>query len=243
MKIGITGNTGFIGTHLTEYLKTKKDIEIVPFEKVFFLYQEKMDGFVKSCDIIIHLAGRSKPHDRESVYIDNMNLTVKLYSTIQDMNFRGHLIFVSSIHESEDNYYAKSKKGSRETLSLVKKVGAKFTGLVLPNVFGAGARIENSFITAWCRQLSEDKEPKIFKDVKIKLISISDLLYIFYDVIKVMQPIDRYEVRHTSEFLLSEILELLKEYKQGFKYNVYNKNDQFQIDLHETWKKDLATWQ
>ncbi len=243
MKIGITGNTGFIGTHLTEFLKTKTDIEIVPFEKVFFLYQEKMDGFVKSCDVIIHLAGRSKPHNKESVYIDNMNLTVKLYSTIQDMKFRGHLIFVSSIHESEDNYYAKSKKGSRETLSLVKNKGAKFTGLILPNVFGPGARVENSFITVWCEQLHKGLEPKIFKDVKIKLISINDLMYIFHDTIKIMQPIDYYEVRHTSEFLLSEILELLKEYKQGFKYNVYNKNDQFQTDLYETWKKDLATWQ
>jgi len=243
MKIGITGNTGFIGTHLTEYLKTKTDIEIVPFEKVFFLYQEKMDNFVKQCDTIIHLAGLSKPHDKESVYIDNMNLTLKLYSTIKDMEFKGHLIFVSSIHESGGGYYGKSKKGSRETLSLIKKIGAKFTGLILPNVFGAGARAENSFITTWCRQLFKGEDPKIFKDVKIKLISINQLMYIFYDVIKIMQPIDYYEVRHTSEFLLSEILELLRDYKRGINYNVYNKNDDFQTNLLETWKRDLATWQ
>ncbi|HDY90142.1 MAG TPA: NAD-dependent epimerase/dehydratase family protein, partial [bacterium] len=132
MKIGITGNTGFIGTHLTEYLQ-RKGLEIVPFKKEYFLYQDKMNDFVKKCDTIIHLAGRSKPHDRRTVFNDNLNLTSTLISLFINTNFTGHLIFVSSIHESEQNYYAKSKKKCRETFAhwtSGAKDKRKFTGLI-----------------------------------------------------------------------------------------------------------------
>ena len=242
MKIGITGNTGFIGTHLTNYLQNK-GFDIVPFEKEYFLYQDKLDSFVKKCDAIIHLAGQSKPHNKETVYIDNLSLSTKLYSTIQDMKFKGHLIFVSSIHESENNFYAKSKKKGREVLSLVKKTGAKFTGLILPNVFGSGANIEHSFVAAFCRQFFEGKSPNVWKDIKVGLIYIDELMLIFEDVIKIMEPIDYYEVRPTSGYKISEVLELLEGYNRGENYDVYIKNDSFQVNLLKTWKKDLATWQ
>ena len=242
MKIGITGNTGFIGTHLTEYLQ-RKGLEIVPFEKEYFLYQDKLDNFVKKCDTIIHLAGQSKPHDKETIYIDNLNLTIKLYSTIKDMEFKGHLIFVSSIHEDEQNYYAKSKKKCRETFAHWAKNKGKFTGLVLPNVFGSGAKAENSFVAAFCRQFFEGKIPEVWEDVKIGLIYIDELMLIFHDVITIMEPIDYYEVRPTSNYKISEVLELLEEYNRKEYYNVYFKNDSFQVNLLKTWKKDLATWQ
>jgi len=183
MKIGITGNTGFIGTYLTDYLK--KDFEIVPFEKEYFLYRDKLNEFVNRCDVIIHLAGESKPHDKDTVFNDNMNISYQLLGSLVSMEFKGHLIFVSSIHESEDNYYARSKLKSRERFIIWKEnIGYKFTGLILPNVFGAGAREENSFITSFCKQLYEGWIPKIYKDVEIGLIYIDELVKVFSDVIK-----------------------------------------------------------
>ena len=42
---------------------TNQVFSILPFEKEYFLYQERLNDFVKSCDVIIHLAGQSKPHN------------------------------------------------------------------------------------------------------------------------------------------------------------------------------------
>ena len=235
MKIGITGNTGFIGTHLTDYLKTKTDIEIVPFEKEFFLYQEKLHEFIKQSDVIIHLAGRSKPHNKDTVYNDNMLLTRLLLNGLGWCNFKGHLIFTSSIHENETSYYAMSKKEGRELLSH----RAKFTGLILPNVFGPGAKGENSFITAFCKQLYTGWEPKIFKDVEVGLIYIDELIRVFYDVITIMEPTPRNEVLPTSNHKISYILTLLKLFNSGNDYMTGS----FARNLNTTWKRNLAAWQ
>ena len=239
MKIGITGNTGFIGTHLTDYLQ-KKGFEIVPFEKEYFLYQDKMDDFVKQSDVIIHLAGRSKPHDKETVYIDNIMLSLKLYSTIKDVKFKGHLIFVSSIHENKDNYYAKSKSKSREMLGAFGgKKEYKFTGLILPNVFGAGAKGYNSFITAFCKQLYAGWMPKIFKDVEIGLIYIDELVMEIFDVITKPRYSDYLQIHTTSEAKISYILSTLKMFNDGERMI----KGKFEINLNTTWEENLTNWQ
>lgn len=238
MKIGITGNTGFIGTHLTDYL-LKKGLDIIYFEKEFFLYQGKLDNFVESCDTIIHLAGQSKPHDKETVYIDNLNLSVKLYSTIKDVKFKGHLIFASSIHESGDNYYAKSKKESREMLSLIKKNGGIFTGLILPNVFGAGAKIEHSFITKFCWQLFKGEEPEIFKDVEIDLIYIDELVKEIHNIIINKVYSDYFQIPATSCKKIYYILNILKMFNSGGDWIAGD----FELNLNTTWKRNLAIWQ
>ena len=242
MKIGITGNTGFIGTHLTDYLK--RTFEIVPFEKDYFLYQDKLNNFVKQSDVIIHLAGRSKPHDSPTIYHDNMNLSHILLDSIKEVGFKGHLIFVSSVHEMNRTHYGNSKYTSRFLFSKMspsaswsKGKNYKFTGLILPNVFGPGAKVENSFITNWICQLYYGETPEIFKDVEIELIYIEELVKIFPDVIKLMEPTDYYLVKPTSKNKLSYILNTLILFNEG---NDWMAED-FELNLNKTWKRDLAT--
>jgi len=244
MKVGITGNTGFTGTHLTNYLQ-KKGLKIVPFEKEYFLYQDKMNDFVKQSDVVIHLAGRSKPHNDIVVYNDNVNLTSILYKSIIGTGFNRHLIFASSIHEGNNTHYGNSKYTSRFLLSNTgtlpywsKGKYYKFTGLILPNVFGEGARIKNSFITNFCWQLFKGEEPKIFKDVEISLIYIGELARKIYDIIIKKVDSNYLRIPATSNNKLSYILSTLKMFESGEDMI----KGKFEINLNKTWKRNLATW-
>ena len=58
MKIGITGQNGFLGYHLSQTIKYKfKEYEIVPFERRFLENNKLLNSFVSYCDVIVHLAG------------------------------------------------------------------------------------------------------------------------------------------------------------------------------------------
>lgn len=57
LTVGITGQSGFIGYHLTQYLRLHGDeIEVVPFDTAYFQDPDPLEQFVRQCDTIIHLA-------------------------------------------------------------------------------------------------------------------------------------------------------------------------------------------
>ena len=56
IKVGITGQSGFIGSHLFNFLGLKDNIKRIPFKRDFFENTEDLENFVSQCDVIIHLA-------------------------------------------------------------------------------------------------------------------------------------------------------------------------------------------
>ena len=115
----------------------------------------------------------------------------------------------------------------------------KFTGLILPNVFGAGASIKNSFITNFCWQLFTSGEPKIYKDVKVGLIYIDELVRAFYDIIIKKVYSDYLQIPATSTNKISYILSTLRMFESGEEMT----EGKFEINLGTTWRRNLVTWQ
>ena len=52
IKIGITGQNGFIGRHLYNYLSLIDDIELIPFERSFFESENLLKEFVSKLSLI-----------------------------------------------------------------------------------------------------------------------------------------------------------------------------------------------
>jgi UDP-2-acetamido-2,6-beta-L-arabino-hexul-4-ose reductase len=78
MKVGITGQSGFIGYHLTNYLALKKgEIELIPFEKSLFSDTRKLRDFLLECDVVVHLAGMNRGSEKE-VFDCNVDLASQL---------------------------------------------------------------------------------------------------------------------------------------------------------------------
>ena len=83
MKIGITGQDGFIGYHLSQTIKYKfEEYEIVPFERPFLGNNKLLDSFVSYCDVIVHLAGVNRANSEEEVYTFKLfNIKIKHHGT------------------------------------------------------------------------------------------------------------------------------------------------------------------
>ena len=78
-KIGITGQEGFVGSHLYNTLGLQPEkYERVPYDKSFFQNPEKLENFVAQCDVIVHLAAMNRHPDPEVIYETNVNLVKQL---------------------------------------------------------------------------------------------------------------------------------------------------------------------
>jgi UDP-2-acetamido-2,6-beta-L-arabino-hexul-4-ose reductase len=114
MRIGITGQAGFVGTHLYNFLGLKENVTRIPFEDDFFQSKEALENFVKQCDVIIHLAALNRHNDPEVIYGTNIELVQKLISACESTNSTPHILFSSSTQEEKDNLYGKSKLDGRK---------------------------------------------------------------------------------------------------------------------------------
>ena len=110
MKIGITGQDGFIGYHLSQTIKYKfEEYEIVPFERRFLENNKLLNSFVSYCDVIVHLAGVNRANSEEEVYSSNIEINAALKESLINVSFKGHLIFASSLQEDSESLYGKAK--------------------------------------------------------------------------------------------------------------------------------------
>jgi UDP-2-acetamido-2,6-beta-L-arabino-hexul-4-ose reductase len=241
IKVGITGQAGFIGTHLynTLGLYPEKYLRI-PFDDLYFSDEKKLDDFVKQCDTIVHLAAMNRHSNPQVIYDTNINLVNRLIESLERTNSKPHLFFSSSTQEDKDNLYGKSKREGRALLqNWAEKNDALFTGLIIPNVFGPfGNPYYNSFIATFSHQLTHNEVPKIETDGNVKLIYVGELVKEIIKSIRSKEAFHEYRIRHTSEEKVSEILELLRSYKIEYFEKGYFPalNNNFEINLFNTFR-------
>jgi UDP-2-acetamido-2,6-beta-L-arabino-hexul-4-ose reductase len=245
MKIGITGQAGFIGTHLFNLLGTKKDIERIPFEDLYFDQKEQLQSFVKKCDAIVHLAALNRHNDPQVILDTNLLLVNKLITACEQTGSTPHLVFSSSIQEERDNPYGRSKKLGRELFEKwAIRNQARFSGLIIPNVYGPfGNPYYNSVIATFCHQLAHNEQPRIETDGELKLIYAGELAQQIYElIIEVADDSSANRIRqirlsHTAQVKVSEILQLLEGYKAKYftAGEIPALNNPFQRNLFNTF--------
>ncbi len=219
IKVGITGSKGFVGYHLYQTLAFhNQEFSLVDFDRNFFRDQNKLDVFVSSCDVIVHLAALNRHNDPQFIYETNLSLVKKLVESLKRTASKSHLILSSSTQEERENLYGKSKKEGRLLLSeWANQCGGRLSGLIIPNVFGPfGHPYYNSVIATFCHQISRGEIPKIEVDGDLNLIYIGDLVE---EIIKLIRNNDNtHELRipHTAEAKVSEILSLLQYYRKSY---------------------------
>ena len=235
-KIGITGQAGFVGTHLYNTLRLfPEKYEVIPFEDEIFDNQRRLEEFVSSCDTIVHLAAMNRHHDPEVIYQTNLRLVKQVIDACELTGSTPHILFSSSTQEERDNLYGKSKlKGRKLFEEWAKRNNAVFSGLVIPNVFGPfGHPYYNSVVATFCHQLTHDETPRIDVDGEVKLIYVNSLVSKIIDVIDSQKDSDTIKIDHQYTIRVSELLNKLGEFKTEY----YDKG--VMPDLDRTLDRDL----
>src|ERR1035437_709 len=240
LRIGITGQSGFIGIHLFNFLGLQEEVERISFENIFFQDEQLLRNFVKQCDVIVHLAAMNRHNDPDVLYQTNIHLVQRLIDAMKAEAVAPHIIFSSSTQEERDNVYGRSKKEGRELfLHWAEQQSATFTGMVIPNVFGPfGNPYYNSVIATFSHQLTHNETPKIETDGTLKLIYVGELIDEIWKIIREKRSESACYLTPTVEAKVSEILTLLENYRtQYFENNILPEiHNRFELNLFNTFR-------
>lgn len=249
MKIGITGMVGFVGSHLRDLLKTKENIEVLPFEDCYYDNADKFIEFARQADVIVHLAGVNRD-EPDVVYNKNVELMTKLLEYVDKGGNKPYILFSASTQIEKDNHYGRAKKKGMELLEQWSiKNSASSVSMVVPNVFGDGGRpFYNSVVATFCHQITHNQQPTILNDGDISLIYINDLVSDIYNLIVNRQQGYRIEyLKPRAQVKVSKILELLNKYKDYYYGSgmIPDINSDFERDLYNVFitYMDNADWQ
>lgn len=215
LRVGITGQAGFVGTHLFNHLGLRPDeFERIPFEDCWFEDMSRLRKFVGECDVIVHLAAMNRCESDEVLYDTNIRLCRSLVEAMEAEHAAPHVMFSSSTQEERDNAYGRSKREGREMLERwAEKNGAVFTGLVVPNVYGEFARPGyNTFIATFAHRLIAGQEPVVMVDSEVKLIYVASLCRFILSQFG-ERGVRRVEVPWDMERKVSDILEIFRSFK------------------------------
>jgi UDP-2-acetamido-2,6-beta-L-arabino-hexul-4-ose reductase len=241
LKIGITGQAGFVGNHLYNTLGLHPlEFERVPFYKEYFTDTILLNEFVAQCDIIVHLAAMNRHNDPQVIYDTNIELAQQLVNALEATQSKAHVLFSSSTQEEKDNEYGKSKKIGRELLyNWSQQSGGKFTGLIIPNVFGPfGHPNYNSVIATFCHQLAHNETPIIAVDGELKLIYVGELVEVILSEITSTKSQAEMIVPFTVIAKVSQILNLLEKYKSEYQEKgiIPTIDSSFELNLFNTFR-------
>ena len=118
----------------------------------------------------------------------------------------------------QDSLYGKAKKESRVFLEqTISKLKGKFTGLIIPNVFGPFCKPNyNSFIATFCSAILIDQNPEIIHDSKVPLIYVENLVGQIIKNIQSDNQVKHNNIQCDIEIRVSEVLRLLNYFKDSY---------------------------
>jgi UDP-2-acetamido-2,6-beta-L-arabino-hexul-4-ose reductase len=247
IKVGITGQAGFIGSHLFNTLNLdKENFETIPFEDAFFSETALLEEWVSKCDTIVHLAALNRHIDPDVIYNTNILLVKQLIAALESTNSNPTVLFSSSTQKERESTYGKSKKeGGQLLIGWAKRNSVNFTELVIPNVFGPFSNpYYNSVVATFCYQLTHNEKPKIDIDIDLKLIYVGELVKVFIEKIKSLfmndstqAIVDTIEVNHTATIKVSELLRKIENYKNDYldRGIIPNLSNEFDRNLFNTF--------
>ncbi len=165
MRIGVTGASGFIGSHLTRALK--KHGKVVALSRGKSLPSlAQLKSFVTGVELFFHLGGVNRGTDEE-IMTGNVNGTLRLLKAIQRYGEpSARILFASSaqvyrlknrvekISEASalqpDSVYGVSKKSAED---LIRISGLPYTVLRMTNAYGPECHPDyNSVVTTFCHR-------------------------------------------------------------------------------------------
>ena len=243
MRIGITGENGFIGYHLTQTIKYKhSDYILVPLQKSFFENESLLTEFASSCDVIVHLSGVNRAQTDQEVYDGNIQLASALKTALVAANFNGHLLFASSSQEKGDSAYGKVKKDARVLLEVtMSTLSGKFTGLIIPNIFGSFCKPNyNSFVATFCSKIVNHESPEVINDANVPLLYVGNLVDQILEKIKESKD-SLVEIMPDVEVKVTEVLRLLNSFKAAYldENTVPSLKSAFELQLFNTFRSYL----
>lgn len=223
MRIAITGERGFLGYHISQYLTYQLKHTVVSLGRD---YQKQIDK-IKDCDWLIHCAGVNRGVD---VGKSNINIANELVYLLESNDISVNLVFISSTQEKYDNEYGNSKRECSIILKeYCQRKETEFIKYEVPNLFGPfGKPNYNSVVATFCYNAVQGLESKVSED-EVNLCYVIDAV----KVISSFKP-NIFEVKKVS---VKALHDLIKGYHDQYSLGIIPLIEgEFELNLFNTYR-------
>lgn len=171
MKVAITGAGGFLGFHVrAAALEAGIEVAAIAVGDVFdeTAAREALAGASR----LIHIAGVNRGTDEE-VSEGNSTFAAQLASVLDHSESTPtEVVFANSIQAGNGSAYGTAKQAAAATIAACcERIGARFTDVLLPNLFGEyGRPFYNSVVATFSFLLAHGDRPEVLQDKELPLL-------------------------------------------------------------------------
>lgn len=245
MKIVVTGAGGLIGRHCAVRLHAadcaarfrgeEPPYELALLDHGAFEDDAILSSSVRGADAILHFAGVNRgPAD--AVERANPAIAERLRRACVGVGARPHVVYADSTHAASDTPYGRSKRIAGEILS---GIGGAYTDLVLPHIFGEGARPRYNNVTAtFIEAVVAGQAPEVDANGRVHLLHAGVAAQAAIDsVLDGRTGTCRPASRETP---VTELLDMLRRFHADYTANIFpDLRDPFTLALFNTYRTAL----
>ncbi|EAQ03075.1 capsular polysaccharide synthesis enzyme CapF [Pseudooceanicola batsensis HTCC2597] len=184
-RIVVTGARGLLGWHsharlhaancAARFRGEAEPYDIVALDHAAFDDDARLHEAVTGAHGILHFAGVNRAPDDE-VEAANPAIAQRLAATCRAAGSDPHVVYANSTHAASDTPYGRSKRIAGETLDAF---AGRYTDLVLPHIFGEGARpFYNNVTATLIDRILAGETPEVNPEGRVNLLyagAVADL--------------------------------------------------------------------
>ena len=242
-RVVITGAHGLIGWHAHARLHaancaaafdgSPSPFEIRPLGHKEFEDDANLHAALDGAEGVLHFAGVNRAETDAIVEAANPAIATRLVDACTQLSVQPHLVYANSTHAASDTPYGRSKRIAGNRL---ESAGGDFTNLILPHIFGEGARPNYNNVTAtFIEKILNEEEIKPNSDGQVKLLHAGTAAQLAIDAL--LQN-NLGELRPTPQPLtVPQLLDRLTAFHADYEANIFpDLQDPFELALFNTYR-------
>lgn len=245
MKIVITGAGGLIGWHAAvrvhaancaaRFNGSDGPYDLVTLDHAGFEDDTALLAAITGADAVLHFAGVNRAPD-DVVEAANPAIARRIAEACSITESRPHVVYANSTHATSDTPYGRSKRIAGEILS---GIGGRYSDLVLPHIFGEGARPRYNNVTAtFIEAVIAGEIPQVNPEGRVALLHAGAAAQAALDAINEGQT---GTIRPASrDIAVTELFDLLRRFHSNYQDNIYpDLRDPFTVALFNSYRAKL----
>lgn len=241
-RIVVTGARGLIGWHAHARLHATncaarfkgepEPYDIVALDHAAFQEDATLHAALTGADGVLHFAGVNRAPDGE-VEAANPAIAQRLVDACRNVGASPHIVYANSTHAASDTPYGRSKRIAGEILDAAVP---KYSNLILPHIFGEGARpFYNNVTATLIAKLLAGETPEVNPDGHVQLLHAGVAAQTAIDAVEagqtgLLQPDGR-------PLSVPDLLEKLQSYHALAAANIYpDLGDPFEVALFNSYR-------
>jgi UDP-2-acetamido-2,6-beta-L-arabino-hexul-4-ose reductase len=244
-KIVVTGAGGLLGRHICIRLHARNCakkhagleelFEIESLNHSDFENPLRLKDALSDSDYILHFAGVNRAPESE---IEKLNplIAEKLVSAYRESNSSAHVVYANSTHYINDTAYGRSKRLAHE---IIQREIKKYTNLIIPHVFGEGARPNYNNVTAtFIDQIIHRQEPHVNPEGRVELLHAGSVAEAAIDA--VVNEITGDQRLNGKPMGVLDLVHNLAQIHRNYSSNVFpDLTTPFETELFNTYRYNL----